>query len=74
MNTALDRVAALMHGFNAPWGIAGGWALDLFVGRESRAHADIDVALLRRDQQRLRALLGAADVGCTAAIIASGVH
>jgi hypothetical protein len=62
MNAALDRVVAMMRDFAAPWGIAGGWALDLFVGRESRAHADIDVALLRRDQQRLRTLLGAADV------------
>jgi hypothetical protein len=62
MNAALDRVAALMHDFGAPWGIAGGWALDLFVGRESRVHADTDVAILRQDQQRLRAQLGPADV------------
>jgi hypothetical protein len=28
----------------------GGWALDLFLDRETRRHDDLDVALLRRDQ------------------------
>ena len=46
-----------MNGFPAPWGIAGGWALDLFMGHESRPHADIDVAIMRADQQQLRSRL-----------------
>jgi hypothetical protein len=54
MNAAVERAVALMRDFHAPWGIAGGWALDLFVGRESRVHADIDIAILRCDQQLLR--------------------
>ena len=33
-----------------PWWIAGGWAIDLFVGRQPRPHGDIDVLILRRDQ------------------------
>jgi hypothetical protein len=57
LNPALERAVALMCDFNAPWGIAGGWALDLFIGRESRAHDDIDIAILRGDQQRLRSCL-----------------
>ncbi|HTX20939.1 MAG TPA: hypothetical protein VMD27_03615 [Candidatus Aquilonibacter sp.] len=32
------------------WWIAGGWALDLFTGEQSRAHFDTDVAVARRDQ------------------------
>ena len=32
------------------WWIAGGWALDLFVGEQSRPHFDTDVAVARRDQ------------------------
>jgi hypothetical protein len=31
------------------WWIAGGWALDLFVGAESRPHKDLDIGILRRD-------------------------
>lgn len=32
------------------WGIAGGWALDLHLGKQSRAHDDIDVIILREEQ------------------------
>ncbi|MFJ5565683.1 nucleotidyltransferase domain-containing protein [Lysinibacillus xylanilyticus] len=32
------------------WGIAGGWALDLHLGKQSRVHDDIDVILLREEQ------------------------
>ena len=50
----LQAVGAIMRGFHAPWCIAGGWALDLFLGRETRPHADVDVALFRGDQVLLR--------------------
>ncbi|MGH2503554.1 MAG: nucleotidyltransferase domain-containing protein [Ktedonobacterales bacterium] len=46
----------------APWWIAGGWAIDLFLGRQTREHADIDVQILRRDQHAVRALFGAWDM------------
>jgi aminoglycoside-2''-adenylyltransferase len=36
---------------SAPWWIAGGWALDLFVGQVTRPHGDIDVGIFRRDAQ-----------------------
>ena len=32
------------------WWVAGGWAIDLFVGRQTRAHGDLDILVLRRDQ------------------------
>ncbi|WP_155590815.1 nucleotidyltransferase domain-containing protein [Lysinibacillus cavernae] len=32
------------------WGIAGGWALDLHLGKQSRVHKDIDVIILRDEQ------------------------
>lgn len=44
------ETAALFAGLDAPWWIAGGWAIDLFLGRQTRAHSDTDVLLLRRDQ------------------------
>ena len=46
-----------MSNFHGAWGVAGGWALDLFIGHESRSHADIDIAILRADQQQLRSHL-----------------
>lgn len=43
----------------APWWVAGGYAIELAAGRRLRAHADIDVLLLRRDQLAVqRALPG----------------
>ena len=47
------ELPALLAGLEAPWWVAGGWALDLFLGRETRRHEDLDVAMLRRDQLAL---------------------
>ena len=57
MNADLGRAAALMRGFRGPWGIAGGWAIDLFLERQSRPHADVDLAILRDDQRELHTRL-----------------
>ncbi len=40
----------LMKGLPVPWWIAGGWAIDLFVGNQTRTHVDCDILILRRDQ------------------------
>ena len=50
----LLAAAAAMRGFGAPWCVAGGWALDLFLGHPTRPHSDLDLALFRDDQARLR--------------------
>jgi len=47
------KIAAIMHGFGKPWFVAGGWAVDLFLGRETRAHEDIEVSIFRRDQEAI---------------------
>ncbi len=44
----------LMRGYERPWWVGGGWALDLFLGRTTRPHGDLDVVVLRNDQGRLR--------------------
>ncbi len=54
--------STLFADFGAPWWVAGGWAVDLFVGRETRKHGDIDLAILRRDQERLRRHLSGWDI------------
>lgn len=51
------RIATLMSDFQQPWFIAGGWAIDLFVGRESRPHHDIEIAVFRKDQLQLKEYL-----------------
>jgi hypothetical protein len=49
--------ASWLAGVSVPWWIAGGWAIDSFLGRTSRPHDDLDVGLLRRDFEAVRAAL-----------------
>ena len=56
------EVANFFAALPVPWWIAGGWAIDLFLGRQTRAHEDIDVLILRRDHQAVRPLFGTWDV------------
>jgi hypothetical protein len=58
----LDEVAAVLDGLPVRWWIAGGWAVDLFVGSPTREHDDVDVAVLRPDQLAVRAHLGGWDL------------
>lgn len=39
------EVARRLEGVTAPWCVAAGWALDLFHGRQTREHGDIEVAI-----------------------------
>jgi hypothetical protein len=46
----LPAVAASWLSFlDVRWWVAGGWALDLFIGAQTRPHADLDIGILRRD-------------------------
>jgi len=56
------EIAELFSALQAPWWLAGGWAVDAFVGRTTRGHGDIDIAVLRRDQPYLWALLRTWDI------------
>ena len=49
----LRLVAEELHGFSSPWHCGGGWALDVYLGRVTRIHHDLDVALSRADQLAL---------------------
>jgi hypothetical protein len=46
----MKRVA----GAQIPWAVCGGWAIDLFLGEETRAHEDIEIEILRADFPKLR--------------------
>lgn len=50
----LAYIDDLLAGFPHPWFIAGGWAIDLHVGRVTRPHKDAEIAVLRRDQEAFR--------------------
>lgn len=59
---SLEELKRLFGSVSAPWWVAGGRALDMFLGHETRKHADIEVAVLRRDQLAFREALGKWDV------------
>ncbi len=42
-----DEVATVLAGMPAPWCVVGGWAIDLWLGERTRAHADIEIAIPR---------------------------
>ncbi len=46
-----------MQNLSCFWCICGGWAIDLFIRRLSRQHADVDFAIWRRDQLVLHTFL-----------------
>ncbi|HEY2552614.1 MAG TPA: amino acid transporter [Streptosporangiaceae bacterium] len=54
---SLDRVATIFSAAGVPWWIAGGYAIELAVGRPFREHEDIDVLLLRPDQLAVQDVL-----------------
>jgi hypothetical protein len=56
-STTPEDAASWFSSLTVPWWIAGGWALDLFLGRQFREHGDFDVGVLRRDFPQLRAAL-----------------
>ena len=54
---SLDQAHGLLQDAPFRWRLAGGWALDVFLGRQTRPHSDVDVAILRTDQERLVQIL-----------------
>ena len=50
----VSRIADALTTHNLGWAIAGGWAIDLFLGHVTRPHADVDIAVWRDEHERLR--------------------
>jgi len=42
-----DEVMLLLDGVTAQWCIVGGWAIDLFLGKQTRPHHDLEIAIRR---------------------------
>ncbi|MBF6034933.1 amino acid transporter [Pseudomonas sp. P155] len=44
-----DELARRLSAVNRPWCVVGGWALDLWHGRQTRTHSDLEFTVLRAD-------------------------
>lgn len=53
----LDGARTFFEGFDRPWWLVGGWAVEAFTGAP-REHEDIDVSLLACDVPALREFVG----------------
>jgi hypothetical protein len=53
-NVEISAIKSLMIDFNQDWAICGGWAIDLFLGRQTREHSHepnfIEVLLNESDE------------------------
>jgi 3',5'-cyclic AMP phosphodiesterase CpdA len=46
-----------MAGYQRPWALCGGWAIDAWLGRISRDHGDVDLSVFDADHEQLAAHL-----------------
>lgn len=47
------RIGELMSSFEPWWALCGGWAVDSWLGRETREHGDLDIMVFEDDQRAL---------------------
>ncbi|MBT4793292.1 MAG: amino acid transporter [Halobacteriovoraceae bacterium] len=49
-----SEVYSILKEVKAPWWIAGGWAIEFFVGENYRTHSGLDLLILREDQLKFQ--------------------
>lgn len=52
-NVLLEQVRGFLQNLNIQWAVCGGYALDLFLNRETRKHSDIDICVFEKDRQKI---------------------
>jgi hypothetical protein len=52
-----DDLYVRLHGLGLDWYVAGGWALDLWHGRQTRAHEDLECVVLANQLETARKAL-----------------
>jgi hypothetical protein len=58
----LDEMASHLSMLRAPWWVAGGRAIDLYLGTQSRPHEDLDIGVLRRDVIEVLSTLSSCEI------------
>lgn len=58
----IEKTLALVRPLPCAWWVAGGWGLDMFLGKQTRPHQDIEIAIARADQKQLLLLPGLAGI------------
>lgn len=54
---SIDELKATFKSADKPYWITGGWAIDLFLQKQTRTHEDLDVSIARDDQSIFQKLL-----------------
>lgn len=54
---SIDEVQKLFKGSQKDFWISGGWAIDLFLGKQTRPHDDLDISISRADQTYFQKIL-----------------
>lgn len=49
-----DEARSRLAATNVPWAVVGGWSIDLWLGRETRAHDDLEIAIPRSGFREIR--------------------
>jgi hypothetical protein len=62
---SLNEIQLLLEKSERPWWIAGGIAIDLFLGYESRPHTDLDIVIDHVSHQYFRIFLSTWDMRAT---------
>lgn len=50
---AVAYVRDLLVDFDPPWFLCGGWAVDAWLGEQTRYHGDVDIAVFHHDQRAI---------------------
>jgi len=66
----IEWVRSEMQDFDPPWFFCGGWAVDLWLGKKTRDHADIEIGVFREDQLAIQAHFDSWDLN----IVENGVE
>ena len=53
LNSLLTNTNLFLQNAHIPWAICGGFALDLFLGKEIRPHSDIDICVFEPDRRKI---------------------
>ena len=59
------EILSLLEAAPFRWWITGGWSIDLFLGKQTRSHFDIDVAIARSDHLNAQSYLNRWDFWST---------